>query len=158
MRYMCFGSLNKVNDRWNSRFYCWFSACLHISFFRSSPTGLSLACSYFAHTLHFSSNTSKQLVSHCHPKTTNIWGWNRETAIGNTYSAGFGAVLLKHKYLNIPGFVNVDGESFRNVKVLFSENTFQNFWRYILFYNFFKYMYYNTLEKSVETINLLDFM
>lgn len=102
-----------------------FSTCLHISFFFSSPTGLSLACSYFAHTLHFSSNTSKQLVSHCHPKTTNIWGWNRETAKGNTYAAGFGAVLLNYKSINIPGFVNVDGESLRNVKVLFSETPFK---------------------------------
>lgn len=134
MWYMCFGSLNKVNDRWNSRFYCCFSTCLHISFFRSSPTGL--ACSYFAHTLHFSSNTSKQLVSHCHPKTTSIWGWNCETAIGNTYAAGFGPVL-NYKSINIPGFVNVDGESFRNVKVLLSENTFQNnnLYYFIIFVN-----------------------
>ncbi len=81
MRSMCLGSLNKVNDiRWNSRFYC---CCLHIRFFHSLlPPDLCLA---FACALHFSSNTSKLLVSHCHPKTTNIWGWNRETAKGNTY-------------------------------------------------------------------------
>lgn len=99
---------------------------LHISFFLSSPTGLTLACSYFAHS-HFSSNTSKQLVSHCHPKTTNIWGRNRETAKGNTYAAGFGAVLRNNKSINITGFVNVDGESLTNVKVLFSENIFQHY-------------------------------
>lgn len=130
MRSMCVGSLNKVNDiRWNSRLYCCcFFTCLHISFFQSSPPpGLCLAYFYFACALHFSSNTSKLLVSHCHPKTTNIWGWNRKTAKGNTYTAVFGAVLLNYKSINITGFVNADGESLRNVNVLFSENTFQNY-------------------------------
>lgn len=114
MRPMCFGSLNKVNDiRCHSRFdFCCFFTCLHISFFHSlPPPDLCLA---FACALHFSSNISKLLVSHCHPKTTNIWGWNRKTAKGNTYTAGFGAVLLNYKSINITGFVNADGESLRN--------------------------------------------
>lgn len=125
MRSMCFGSLN--NDiRWNSRLSCCFFTCLHISFFLSSPPlGLCLAHFYFASSLHFSSNTSNQLVSHCHPKTTNSWGWNRKTAKGNTYTAGFGAVLLNYQSINITGFVNVDGESLRNVYILFSEHTYK---------------------------------
>lgn len=146
-----FGSLKKVNKiRWNSRLYRCFFTCLHISFFHSSPPpGLCLAYFYFACALRFSSNTSKLLVSHCHPKTTNIWGWNRTTAKGNTYTAGFGAVLLNYKSINITVFVNVDGESLRNVNVLFLENTFQNYLQ--INESFIKKICW----KSVETINTM---
>lgn len=130
-----------------------FAFLLHISIFLSSqPPGLCLAHFYFACTLYFSSNSSKlpnKLVSHCHPKTTNIWGWNRTTAKGNTYTAGFGAVLLNYKSINITGFVNVDGESLRNVNVLFLENTFQNYLQ--INESFIKKICW----KSVETINTM---